>query len=90
MSYWGWVGDPAQPITLGPGDEIPQGLLIALPPGHPLLTAQAPQDVLDSLVVAMAPAPSIASATAMVAVAAQAAAVTQAAAAAAAGGEIHE
>ena len=86
--YYGWAGSPPYPVTLNPGDTIPDDVAITLTPGSGLFQACAVADAAalsDALITAMAPVS--VQAVAVVAVAVQAAAVARATLAAA-GGEV--
>ena len=87
MSFYGWARDPAHEVRLGPGDPIPDEVMLQLSPNHPLLVAQPIVEVAAALTSAMAAGPAIAQASALAAAAVSApgATVEQAAALMAAG-----
>lgn len=58
MWYFGWQGDPPQPVALNPGDEIPDGVVVNLAPDDPLLSAcmaADPESAAAALSIAQAP-----------------------------------
>ena len=69
--YYGWAGSPPYPVSLNPGDEIPDGVMATLDPASGLLAACVAADpVATSAALGMAQAPAAVQAVASTAVAA--------------------
>ena len=69
MSFYGWAGDPPHQVYLGPGDPIPDEVMLQLTPDHPLIASQPPVAIEAALSVAQAPAVVVARAALMAAAA---------------------